>query len=93
MARLIPAAERIRRARALIQEARELPIPAEGGRGDFSYIANVKDLMRQAKDLIKFIPMTPSATQEMKADVKAIYEEADQAEQEILHGKPPEAGA
>ncbi len=93
MARLIPAAERIRRARALIQEARELPIPAEGGRGDFSYIANVKDLMRQAKDLIKFIPMTPSATQEMKADVKAIYQEADQAEQEILHGKPPESGA
>lgn len=90
MARLIPAAERIRRARALIQEARDLPIPTDGGRGDFSYIANVKDLMRQAKDLIKFIPLSPSASDEMKADVKAIYQEADQTEQEILHGKPPE---
>lgn len=89
MARLIPAAERIRRARVLIQQARELPVPAEGGRGDFSYIAHVKDLMRQARDLIKFIPLSPSATDEMKADVKAIYQEADQAEQEILHGKTP----
>ena len=87
MARLIPAAERIRRARALIERARQLPVPAEGGRSDFSYIANVKDLMRQARDLIKFIPMSPSATSEMKADVKAIYEEADRAEQEMLHGK------
>jgi hypothetical protein len=44
MPRLIPAAERIVRARALIRQARELPLPAEGGRGDFSYIAKVKDL-------------------------------------------------
>ena len=87
MARLIPAAERIRRARALIERARQLPVPAEGGRSDFSYIANVKDLMRQARDLIKFITMSPSATAEMKANVKAIYEEAERAEQEMLHGK------
>ncbi len=85
MARLIPAAERIVRARALIQQARELPVPA-GGRGDFSFIAQVKDLLRQARDLVKFIPKTPSATQEMKDDVKRIYEETEQAEQEILHG-------
>ncbi len=87
MARLIPAAERIVRARALIQQARELPVPA-GGRGDFSYIAQVKDLLRQARDLVKFIPKTPSATQEMKDDVKRIYDETEQAEQEILHGPP-----
>ena len=87
MARLIPAAERIRRARALIRQARDLPVPADG-RSDFSYIANVKDFMRQARDLIKFIPMSPSATDEMKAYVKSIYEEAQQAEQEILHGGP-----
>jgi hypothetical protein len=93
MARLIPAAERLRRAGALIQQARELPVPAIGGRGDFSYIANVKDLMRQARDLIKFIPMSPSATDEMKAEVKRLYEEAERAEQEILHGKPPESAA
>jgi hypothetical protein len=85
MSRLIPAAERIIKARALIQQARDLPVPEEGGRGDFSYIAQVKDLLRQARDLIKFISMTPSATAEMKEEVKKIYQEADQANEEILH--------
>jgi hypothetical protein len=86
MSRFIPAAERVLKARSLIQKARGLPVPADGGRGDFSYIAQVKDLLRQARDLIKFIPQTPSATDEMKADVKKIYEEADQADREILSG-------
>ncbi len=86
MARLIPAAERIRRARELIRQALELPVPADGGRGDFSYIANVKDLLRQARDLVKFIPKSPSASQEMKEDVANVYKEAEQAEQELLHG-------
>jgi hypothetical protein len=85
MSRLIPAAERIVRARKLIQQARDLPVPVEGGRADFSYIARVKDLLRQARDLIKFISLTPSATAEMKEEVKKIYLEADQANQEILH--------
>jgi hypothetical protein len=85
MSRLIPAAERIVRARALIQKARQLPIPSENGRRDFSYIANVKDLLRQARDLVKFISMTPSVTAEIKDEVKKIYQEADQADQEILH--------
>jgi hypothetical protein len=85
MARLIPAAERIRRARELIQQARELPVPAELGRNDFSYIAQVKDLLRQARDLVKFITLTPSATTEMKEEVKRIYAEAALADEEILH--------
>ena len=85
MSRLIPAAERIIKAREFIQKARDLPVPEDGGRADFSYIAQVKDLLRQARDLIKFIPMQPSATDEMKAEVKKIYQEADQANEEILH--------
>lgn len=85
MARLIPAAERITRARALIQQARELPVPAEGGRSDFSYIAKVKDLLRQARDLVKFIPQSPSATDEMKEEVKKIYQEVEQVDRELLH--------
>jgi len=85
MSRFIPAAERIIKARALIQKARDLPVPEEGGRGDFSYIAQVKDYLRQASDLIKFISMTPSATDEMKEEVKKIYQEAEQANEEILH--------
>ena len=84
MAKLIPAAERIVRARAFIQQARELPIPEGLGKRDFSYIAQVKDLLRQARDLIKFISMTPTATLEIKEEVKNIYQEAEQADQEIL---------
>jgi hypothetical protein len=85
MSRFIPAVERIVRARKLIQQARELPPPADGGRSDFSYIAQVKDRLRQARDLVKFIPLTPSATDEMKADVERIYQEIEQANREILH--------
>lgn len=84
MSKLIPAAERIIRARKLIQQARELPAPAEGGRSDFSYVANVKDLFRQARDLVKFISMTPSASAEIKDEVKRIYQEIEQADGELL---------
>lgn len=84
MSRLIPASERIIRARALIQEARDLPIPAEGGKHNFSYIAQVKALLQDARDMIKFIPYTPSATTEIKIEVKKIFQEADQANKEIL---------
>jgi len=73
------------RARALIQKARDLPPPAEVGWGDFSYAAQVKDIIQQARDLIKFIPYTPSASAEMKNEVAKIFQEADQAEKEILH--------
>jgi hypothetical protein len=87
MSKLIPAAERILRARALIQQAREFPLPPDSGRFDFSYRARVKDLLQQARDMVKFIPNTPTATAEMKAEVKNIYTEADQADRDILH--PP----
>lgn len=85
MAKLIPAAERIVRARKLIQQARDLPVPTTGlGKSDFSYIANVKDLLRQAKNLVKFIPQTAGVSNEMKEEVKKVYEEIEQAEREIL---------
>jgi len=85
MSRLITASERIQRARLLIQKARELPVPTQGGKYDFSYIAQVKALLQEARDLIKFIPKTPSATAEVKEQVKQIFQEADQADREILH--------
>lgn len=84
MAKLIPAAERLIRARQLIQKAREIPLSLEAGRNDLSYIAGVRDFLRQAKDMIKFISMTPTATSEMKADVKKIYEEIDHVDRELL---------
>jgi len=85
MAKLIPAAERVIRARKLIQQAREYPIPPELGKNDLSYIAGVKDLLRQARDMVKFIPMTAGVSAEMKEEVKNIYKEIEQANREILY--------
>lgn len=85
MAKLIPATERILRARKLIQQAREFPIPEILGKNDLSYIAGVKDLLRQAKDMVKFIPQTAGVSAEMKEEVKRIYEEVEQANREILY--------
>jgi hypothetical protein len=84
MAKLIPAVERIVLARALIQNAREAPVPAELGRSDLAYIASVKDLLRQARDFIKFIPQTAGVSAGMKEEVKKIYEEIETANREIL---------
>ena len=86
MAKLIPATERILRARKLIQQARELPVPSTGlGKSDFSYIANVKDILRQARDMVKFIPQTAGVSTEMKEEVKRVYDEIEQANREILY--------
>jgi hypothetical protein len=86
MPKLIPATERILRARKLIQQARDFPVPQEGlGKSDFSYIANIKDLLRQARDMVKFIPQTAGVSAEMKVEVKKIYTEADLANREILY--------
>jgi len=86
MAKLIPATERIARARKLIQQARDLPVPSTGlGKSDFSYIANVKDLFRQARDMVKFIPQTAGVSAEMKDEVKKVYEEIEQADRDILY--------
>jgi hypothetical protein len=86
MAKMIPAAERVIRARQLIQQARDLPVPQTGlGKSDFSYIAQVKDLLRQARDMVKFIPQTAGVSAEMKDEVKKVYEEAEQADKELLY--------
>ncbi len=86
MAKLIPATERIIRARKLIQQARDLSVPTTGlGKSDFSYIASVKDLLRQARDMIKFIPQTAGVSAEMKDEVKRVYEEIEQADRDILY--------
>ena len=86
MAKLIPATERFERARKLIQQARDLPVPTTGlGKSDFSYIANIKDLFRQARDMVKFIPQTAGVSVEMKEEVKKVYEEIEQADRDILY--------
>jgi hypothetical protein len=87
MSRLILAAERVRRAHLLIQKARDLPVPpdSEAGKYNFSYVAQVKAFLQDARDLVKYIPKTPSATAEIKTEVSQILQEADRANQEILH--------
>ena len=84
MAKQIPATERVHLARALFQKAREFPIPEGLGKNDLSYIAGVKDLLRQARDMVKFIPMRAGVSDEMKEEVKKIFEEIDLANREIL---------
>ncbi len=86
MTKLIPATERLTRARQLIQKARDLPVPQTGlGKSDFTYIATVKDVLRQARDMVKFIPQTAGVSAEMKAEVQKVYEEIEQANREILY--------
>jgi hypothetical protein len=86
MPKMIPAAERVIRARKLIQDARDLPVPQGGlGKSDFSYIAQVKDLLRQARDLVKFIPQTAGVSSEMKEEVRKIYGEIEKADKDILY--------
>ncbi len=85
MAKLIPMAERITRARKLIEDARQLAVPEELGLRDVNYILQVKDILRQARDMIKFISYTPSATPEIKREVAELFQQIDLAEKEILH--------
>ena len=82
MARLIRNSERITRARALIQKARDVPPPTDMGMATFTYVAEVKEILRKARDLIKFIPMSPSATQDIKDEAEQIMIESEQAQKE-----------
>ena len=84
MARMITAVERVKRARNLIQQALDYPKPSDPGYAFFSYVAEVKDLLRQARDLVKFIPDTPSASAELKAEVRALQQQIDQTEKDLL---------
>ena len=85
MAKLIPAAERVVRARALIQKARDLPVPTEGGKYNLHYMAQVKDYLRQARELVKLIPLMVGIADETKEAAKQVMIEAKQANKEILH--------
>ena len=86
MAKLITAAEKIARARELIQKARDYPVPTDGlGKAEFSYIAQVKDLLRQARDQVKFIQQTMGVPAETKADAARVVTEADAALRELLY--------
>lgn len=85
MAKVIPTADRIKKARALIEKAKTIPLPSEHGWMDLSYTANVKDTLRQARDLVKFVQFMPNAATETKAEVEQLMQEITTTEKEILH--------
>lgn len=83
MARQLTATEQIARARRLIQDARDYPVP-DTGRYDLEYLAKVKGYLQQARDLVKFISYRPGASPEQKAEAANILAETDRAQKEIL---------
>mgnify|MGYP000879241395 FL=1 len=85
MAKVIPVSERIKKAHALIEKARQIPLPDEHGWMDLSYTANVKDTLRQARDLIKFVQFMPNVSPEPKQEVEQLMTEITAAEKQILH--------
>jgi len=85
MAKVIPTAERIKKARALIEKARAIPLPSDHGWMDLSYTASVKDTLRQARDLVKFVQFMPSVAPETKTEVEQLLLDIASTEKEILH--------
>ena len=85
MAKMIPTEERVARARKLIEKARTIPRPETRGWEDLAYAAEVKETLRQANDLVKFIPMTSGPTAEQKAEASIIMKDIVAAGKEILH--------
>jgi len=85
MAKVIPTADRIKKARALIEKAKSIPLPTEHGWMDLSYTANVKDTLRQARDLVKFVQFMPNVSPEIKSEVEQLMQDITKSEKEILH--------
>jgi hypothetical protein len=86
MSCLITTEERLKKANELIQKARQLPAGIAGTFLDLTYVAQVKDILRQARDLIKFIPFSPSADVETKQTVKNLMWEIEETK------KRPQSG-
>jgi hypothetical protein len=85
MSKVIPNEERISKAHALIEKARNIPHPTEHGWDDLSYAAQVKDTLRQAKDMIKFLPMTSGVPVDLKKEAAELIASLPTIEKEILH--------
>lgn len=84
MARMLTTPQRFAKARALIEEARRVPVPEEGGRFDLSYVARVRGLLHDARDLVKFLSYSVGASPETKAAVKELFAETERVQAELL---------
>ena len=93
MSKLMTPAERIDKAKSCIQAARELLEPDSAGWERLSYVAQVKEKLREAFELVKLIQFSPSASPDIKSAAKAVIAEAKAAEEEILKHKKQEDAA
>lgn len=89
MSKMMTTPERIAKARQLIVDARQLQAPDSAGWEYFSYTAQVKDLLKQAFELVKLIQYSPAASAELKAETRMLIESLPEIEREIL--KPDNA--
>lgn len=85
MSKTLTTEERFARARILIQKAHEIPTPVDGGWDSLSYAAQVKDTLRQARDLLKFLPQTAGVSAPQKQEAVALMQEIADEEKKILH--------
>lgn len=81
----ITAPQRINKARELIQIAKNYPLPPGLGYRDLAYVAQIKDILRQARDLIKFIHYSPSLTDSIKEETARTLQELQNVEKDLLH--------
>jgi hypothetical protein len=85
LAKPLTTEERFENARLLMQKAHEITPPVDGGWDSLSYAAQVKDTLRQARDLLKFLPQTAGVSQSQKAEAKQLMQEIADTERSILH--------
>jgi len=85
LSKTLTTEERFARAHALIQKAHEIPEPVDGGWDSLSYAAQVKDTLRQARDLLKFLPQTAGVSSQQKQEAIALMQQIADEERLILH--------
>jgi hypothetical protein len=85
MPKTITARERLKKAEELIQKARNIPIQPGLGYRDLAYIAQVKDVLRRARNLVKFIQYSPCLTDMLKQETELIMQEIISVEKDLLH--------
>ena len=85
LSKTLTTEERFKQARELIHKAHEIPAPADSGWDSLSYAASVKDTLRQARDLLKFLPQTAGVPADQKQEALALMQEIADEEKKILH--------
>jgi len=84
MAKALTPEQRIRNARKLIDEARQIPRPSSVGWEFFSYTAHVKDKLKKAFELVKLIQHSPSTDSDIKLEAKELIDSLPEIEKAIL---------